>query len=188
VAVKRWQRGPHAIEMIDEPCYSFGSVDNTRHYDHEFVLVEPLDHLVSKHGLQCFFDGDLRASAVLGAAGGATGVHQRSCVLLADRALVAVGDRLAALRLPDLRLLWQVRADGATCFGLHAVPDERHVIVHGELDISRFTIEGSLQWKVHGRDILTGVSELRDGVLVVSDFNGEEYRIDIERGRRTEDG
>ena len=169
--------------MIDEPVYTFRSVDNARRYGREFVLVEPRDHLVSRHGLQCSVDGGVRASAVLGAAGGATGVHQRSCVLLADRALVAVGDRLAALSLPDLSLLWQVRADACTCFGLPAMSDERHVIVHGELDISRFTIEGTLQWKVHGRDILTGESELRDGVLVVLDFNDEEYRIDVELGR-----
>ena len=179
---RRWEQERCVIEMIDEPCYTFGSVDNVRRYDREIIL-EREHQLVSKHGLRCLVNEEPCGSAVLGTSGGATGLTEHSCVLLADRVLVAVGNRVAALALPELRLLWEAEGDQATCFGLHATPDERHVLVHGELAISKLTIDGGKLWAVFGRDILTGSFSLHDGVAVVSDWNGEEYRIDIERGR-----
>ena len=177
-----WTRGRYAIEMTDEPIYSFGSADNARLYEHE-ILLDSEYRPSSKHGLQCFFDGDLRGSVVLGASGGATSIHEHSCEVLTDRCLVAVGDRVAALRLPDLFLLWQAKADDATCFGLHVTPDEQHVVVHGELEISKFTVDGQKEWAFAGKDIFTGVCTIRENAVVVEDFNAEEYFIDLKTGR-----
>jgi hypothetical protein len=176
-----WTRGRYAIEMTDEPVYSFGSTDNTRFYGHEFLLESDY-RPSSKHGLQCFLDGEPCGSAVVGASGGSTGIHEHSCVLVADRCLVAIGDRVATLGLPDLDLIWQARVDDATCFGLHVTPDEKHVIVHGELAISKFTLNGNKEWEFSGQDIFTGVCAIRDGAIVVTDFNGQEYSIDLEFG------
>ena len=103
-------------------------------------------------------------------------------MLLADRCLIAVGDRVAALGLPDLGMIWQAKADDATCFGLHVTPDEKHVIVHGELAISKFTVNGHKEWEFAGQDIFTGVCAIGEGAVVVTDFNGKEYSIDIELG------
>ena len=180
----RWARGRYAVEMRDEPAYSFGSPDNARSYGHEF-LVEPTYRPSSKHGIECSLDGEPCASAVVGASGGGTGVHERSCALLPDRCLVAVGDRVVALRLPDLGLLWQAKADEATCFGLHVTPDDEHVVVHGELAISKFTIDGHKEWEFTGQDIFTGECALRGAAVVVADFNGQGYSIDLESGRGT---
>jgi hypothetical protein len=44
---RRWEQERCVIEMIDEPCYTFGSVDNVRRYDREIIL-EREHHLVSK--------------------------------------------------------------------------------------------------------------------------------------------
>jgi hypothetical protein len=181
-AAVRWERGRYAIEMTDDPVYSFGSADNARRYGRE-LLLEPIDRPNSKHAIQCSSDGEPRASAVLGASGGRTGVHEHSCVLLADQCLVAVGPRVAALELPDLGLLWQAKADDATCFGLHVTPDEKHVVVHGEQWISKFTVGGHKEWEFSGGDIFTGSLCIREGVIVVTDFNGLEYRIDLIRGK-----
>ena len=178
----RWQRGRVAIEMSDEPVYRFGSADNARSYGHEFHL-ESNYRPSSKHGVQCSLDGEPHGSAVLGASGGGTGIHQHSCVLLVDRCLVAVGDRVAALGLLDLGLIWQAKADFATCFGLHATPDEKHVVVHGELAISKFTVKGHKEWEYPGQDIFAGMCAIREGAIVVKDFNGQEYSIDLEHGK-----
>lgn len=170
------------VEMIDEPVYAFGSADNTRAYEHELIL-ESEYRPSSKHGLQCFLDGKPCGSAVLGASGGGTDIQAHSCVVLVDRCLVAVGDRVAALALPDLGLLWQAKVDDATCFGLHVTPDERHVVVHGELAISKFTVDGQKEWAFSGKDIFTGACIIRERTVVVTDFNDEEYCVDLELGR-----
>ncbi len=177
----RWTRGRYTIEMTAEPIYSFGSADNARSYGHEFLLDS--EHRSSKHGLQCFLDDRPRGSVVLGASGGATGIHERSCAVLADRCLVVVGDRVAALSLPNLVLLWQAKADDATCFGLYVTPDEQHVVVHGELEISKFTVDGQREWTFSGKDIFSGAFAIREDAVVVEDFNAEEYFIDLETGR-----
>lgn len=178
----RWTRGRYAIEMTDEPAYTFGSMDNLYSYRHEFLL--DLEHHPSPmHGLQYLIDGEPCGSAVLGASGGATGIYERSCAVLADRCLVAVGDRVAALRMPDLGLIWQAKPDVATCFGLHVAPDELQVVVHGELEISKITVGGQKEWAFFGNDIFTGACGIREGTLVVKDFNGEVYFIDLKTGR-----
>jgi hypothetical protein len=102
---------------------------------------------------------------------------------LAGRCLIAVGDRVAALGLPDLVLLWQAKADVASCFGLHVTPVEQHVVVHGELEISKFTMDGQKEWAFSGRDIFTGACAIHEGVVVVADFNEEEHFINLKTGR-----
>ncbi len=177
-----WMRDGYAIEMTDEPIYSFGSTDNVRSFGHEFLLESDYQPS-SKHGIRCSFNGEPCGSAVLGASGVGTGIHDHSCVLLADCCLVAVGDRIVALALPGLDLLWQAKGDDATCFGLHLTPDEKHVIAHGELAISKFTIHGYKKWEFTGQDIFTGACAIREGAVMVADFNGQEYSIDLEFGR-----
>lgn len=180
----RWERERIAIELTDEPAYTFGSADNAHAYAHAYLL-EPESRASSTRGVRCFVDGQPRGSVVLGASGGHTGVHEHSCVVLVDRCLVAVGDRVAALALPDLALLWQARVgDEVTCFGLHVAPDEQHVVVHGELSICLLTLEGQTRWVFTGADIFTGACAVRGGHVVVSDFDAAEYWIDLKSGRR----
>lgn len=177
----RWTRGRYAVEMTDEPAYTFGSAHNLRSYGQEILLHA--EFRSSKHGLRCFLDGGLRGSAVLGASGAGTHVHEGACVLWADRCLAAIGDRVVALGLPDLRLLWQAKADDAACLGLHPTPDEQHVIVHGELAVSKFTADGRKEWAYSGKDIFTGPLAISQRAVVVTDFNGEKYLIELDSGR-----
>jgi outer membrane protein assembly factor BamB len=179
----RWSRGPFTIQMVNDHCYSLGSADNLHSYEHEYQLPMPPQYSV-KHGIICLCEGNSDHSALLCGSGGGTDAHEHSCVLLDDRCLVAVGNRLVALALPDLTLLWERVGDDATCFGLHLTTDEQFVIVHGEMEISKFTVDGCKLWNVGGRDIFTGTCELADGVVVVTDFNDERYVIDLERGEQ----
>ncbi|EHQ04703.1 hypothetical protein [Leptonema illini] len=136
------------------------------------------------HGLEVYLNGALCSSAILGSSGGGTGVHQRSCIITETQCIVAVGDRIVALSLPGLLIRWQTKADEATCFGLHLSPDGLHVIVHGELAISMFTLDGELLWAFCGKDIFTGACEVGGDTITVWDFNGDKYCIDIKTGRR----
>lgn len=180
----RWSRGRYAIEMTDEPYYSFGSTDNPHVYEHEYLLEA---HYLpsSKHGVVCLRDGERCASAVLGASGGGTAVNEHSAVVLDDRCFVAAGDHVAALAIPDLALLWRIKADGATCFGLHLSRDETYLIVHGELTLSRLSLDGQRQWEFAGSDIFTGALVLTDTTVVVTDFEGQRYAIEVGTGAGT---
>jgi hypothetical protein len=40
-----------------------------------------------------------------------------------------------------------------------------------------------MDWAFTGNDIFTGTCAMREGTVVVSDFNGQEYSIDVELGR-----
>ncbi len=180
----RWERGRYAIEMTDDPCYSFGSMDNTHTYAHVYLFGREYAPS-SKHGLACSSGGEARGTAIVAASGGGTVVHEHSCVLLDDRCIVAVGDRAVALGVPALVLLWETKADSATCFGLHVTADQQHLVVHGELEISKLSVNGQKVWGFTGRDVFTGECSLADGTVVATDFSGKRYTIDLQRGVAT---
>jgi hypothetical protein len=79
-------------------------------------------------------------------------------------------------------LLWQADADDATCFGLHVGLGESCLVVHGELEISRFTLDGRRVWAFGGKDIFSGELVVAERSIVVTDFEGQRYSIDLESG------
>jgi len=178
----RWTTDVCDVELLSEPTYSFGSADNVRSYEREYLLSGEYRPLVM-YGVRTFQGGKVTSTAVLGAAGGGTGLHEHSAVGLVDRCVVAVGDQLVCLRLPDLVLLWAVPGDEATCFGVYASPLGDGLVVHGELAISKFTLAGESLWQFSGRDIFTGGIRLTERAIVAIDFDGMEYNISPEDGR-----
>jgi hypothetical protein len=177
----RWSRGCYTIEMTDEPGHWPGAADQRRPYGQE-LLLDVQGQPFSSHALRCFLATEPRASVILGASGGPTGVHEHSCVVLDDRCCVVIGDWLVALALPELTLLWKVLADEGSCFGVHGTPDECHVVVHGELSVRKFTLDGRQLWSFAGKDIFTGRCVVEDREVVVTDFAAEEYRLHIDTG------
>jgi hypothetical protein len=178
----RWTTDVCDVELLSEPTYSFGSADNVRSYEREYLLSGEY-RPSSTYGVRANQDGKVLSTAALGAAGGGTHIHEHSAVLLGGRCVVAVGDQLVCLRLPDLVLLWAVAGDDATCFGVYASPRGDGVVVHGELAISKFTLAGEPLWRFTGRDIFTGGFRLTGQAIFVTDFDGMEYNISPEDGR-----
>jgi hypothetical protein len=174
-------RGDLEIEVVDEPTYTFGSVDNVRRYQREELLCRR-DVVVSRHGVSCMRGGQVIASVVIGAAGGATGVHAHSVAFVEDACLVAVGPQIACLDLPFLGRRWVREVDEATCFGIHVAPDGS-VVSHGELQIARLTVAGDILWRASGRDIFTGEMSVSAGLVRVEDFDGYAYAFDLQTGR-----
>jgi hypothetical protein len=168
------------IEVVDDRTYTFGSSDNVRRYQRE-ELLGPRHSLRSRHAVSCRRDNEVLASAIIGAGGGPSGVHERTLAVLPDACLVAVGSFIVCLEVPHLRLRWSREVDEATCFGIHLAADGS-IISHGELEISRLTSAGELIWKASGRDIFTGSLSVDTSMVRAEDFNGDEYTFDLRTG------
>jgi hypothetical protein len=165
------------LEIVNEPTYTFGSADNVRRYPIADNLDAPAKPC-SAHGL--FLDGD--PLAVFGAVGGATGVHTRSAIYLDDRLYLAICDRVLCLRLNPTEKHWCLSVDPATCFGIHLHAPTNTLISHGELQVTRFTPQGTILWQSSGRDIFTEAFSVEGDIVRAVDFNGYEHRFLITDG------
>lgn len=148
--------------------------------DHVYQLNREL--ISSRHVIAALDDERIISSALLEAAGGASGVHEHSVVVVGDRCFVAVGDHVVALQLPTLDLVWARVVDPATCFGVHVLSGNAGLISHGELEIARVTFDGEIAWSVSGADIFTGELVALDDEVRVTDFEGTRYRFASETG------
>ena len=164
------------VTILDEPTYSFGSADNARRYDTEIRLDN--GNSSSVHGVRT----DGKWSAILGASGGPSTVHQHSAVAVGGRLYLAVGDQFVCLNLVTGLSEWSRSVDLATCFGVYWDPHHEALISHGELQISRLSLTGDELWSATGADIFTeGFRCLRESIEVV-DFNHSVYLFDYRTG------
>jgi hypothetical protein len=80
-----------AIELVNEPTYTFGSSDNVRRYPLERAPADG-SRRSSTHGV--LLDGE--PAAVFSSGGGASGIHEHSAVVEGGRLYIAVGDSVVA--------------------------------------------------------------------------------------------
>lgn len=166
------------MELVDEPSYTFGSKDNPRTYAEEWLLCSGEYRPSSKHGI--LIDG--QPFAIVGTDGGATGIHDKSSIILEDTAFIAVGEFVIAVDLKEKKKKWSVEIDDFTCFGIHCSKEHSALISHGELLISRFDKSGEIIWQSGGMDIFTEGCSLKDEFIEAIDFNGKVYRFDYKTG------
>lgn len=176
-----WSLGTCELLMRTEPYYKPGSADNLRSYDRVIDLSEGYGPSVV-YGLEVRDPGGKHTSVVVLGGGGATSLQEKSIVFADGVAFLGIGNAVVALRLPTLEVAWLRQVDFATCFGVHLLPDTKSLVVHGELAISRLSLDGELVWEAHGRDVFTGPLSLLAGSVVVVDFNGDSYSINLESG------
>ena len=165
------------IEIVDEPNYIFGSVDNARRYKYEIPLTSD-QRLTSFHGVLL----NDEPIAVFGAGGGWSTVHGHSGLVLDAKLYLAVGDQVVCFVLLDHRLAWSLKVDTATCFGIHFNAERHALLSHGELEIARFNEAGELLWASGGADIFTEGFLLEDAYIYAVDFEGRKYRFSYETG------
>src|SRR5437899_2209138 len=79
--------------------------------------------------------------------GTSTGFKSDNVVCIASRLYVAVGPHVAALDIVSGSVLWNSECDPATCWTLHQAPGGTALIVHGELDISKLSLDGEMLWQ-----------------------------------------
>lgn len=165
------------VEIVNEPTYTFRSMDNTRKYQVEVDLARD-GYMSSVHGV--LLNGE--PLVVIGAGGGASGVHPHSAIAIDDQIYVAVGDSVVCLSLAPLQIVWSTQVDSATCFGVHYQRERSALLTHGELEIARIDGAGKIVWRASGADIFSeGFNLERDAAMAV-DFNGDVYRFDYETG------
>ena len=166
------------VQIVNEPGYSFGSADNSRRYVTEVDLTDGY-RPSSVHGVIV----DDRPTLVIGDAGGASGVHDHSLLILDSRAFVAVGAHVVCFTIGNLRHDWALKTDGATCFGVYYDRDHDALISHGELSICRFSREGEIIWSAGGADIFSeGFSMLPEHIEAI-DFDHRVYHFDYRTGQ-----
>ena len=156
----------------------FDSTDNARTYpiSKNFACSSRPS---SVHGV--LIDGE--PVMVIGAAGGASGIHANSCVVLDNLLYLAIGDSVVCLRLNPVEQAWVLQIDEATCFGVHVNLKRQALISHGELSISRFTAEGDICWQAHGEDIFSKALTLHQNSIEAVDFNGRTYQFNYDSGQ-----
>ncbi len=162
--------------MLDEPTYSFKSADNLRRYESEVRMDDSTPYSI--HGVS--IDGQW--SVIFGAGGGPTSVHRHSAVEVDGRLVLAVGNQVVCLSLQTGQMEWSLEVDWASCFGVYW--DQRHqaLISHGEIQVSRLSLQGEKIWATEGRDIFTeGFRCLPDAIEVI-DFEHDVYLLDYLTG------
>lgn len=165
------------ITIVDEPCYSFSSADNSRRYGREYLL-ERQHRTSSVHGVLL----NEVPLAVFGAAGGCSGVHAHCALIHSGRLYIAVGDHLACFDLERKELAWATKVDEVTCFGVYYHQREEAIFCHGELAVCRLDLQGNVVWSESGADIFTGEFSLGAAGVYVTDFNGRKYSLSLVGG------
>jgi len=170
------------IEIVDELNYNHDLTTNSFKYEEQF-LVDSNFVLPSKFGVKLLKNGVNVGSALIGAEGGATGVHEFSQVIEHNRILICCSDSVFCLDLPSLNLNWVTKVDEITAFGI--VKIKEGYIIHGELEITRINTDGVVVWQNGGADIFVLPDgdenfHLEDNYIKVLDWSGKIYKWDLE--------
>src|SRR5690349_7838007 len=91
-----------------------------------------------------------------------------------------IPDTLCCYSNPGNDLIWKVKADHDTFFGIY--PLENDFIIHGEINIYRIDENGNIKWEWAGRDIwvtINGMSpfEMKKDHIILQDFGNYIYEL-----------
>ncbi|WP_202898546.1 hypothetical protein [Flavobacterium saliperosum] len=168
------------ISIFSDSAYSLDSSDNLYNYDKKYF--DESDYIFpSIYGIRVVRDEE-EFSAIIGSAGGATAASNKSVIVENDKLFMCCGDSVYCLSLPDLNLNWKTKVDTITCFELFKI--DNFFIVHGELEITRLSIEGEIEWQHSGRDIFVTQNgendfEIKNGIIIAKDWDNNEYKFDF---------
>jgi hypothetical protein len=79
-------------------------------------------------------------------------------------------------------MIWSVKVDSATCFGIYFDENHSAFISHGELEIARLSAVGKIIWRQSGADVFSERFALHPQFIEVIDFNRQTYRFRYEDG------
>ena len=181
--MNRYKYKDLTIEVLDEPTYKFGSMDNNFNYDKCFFSDGGEEYPTSKHGIRIYQDDQMINSCILIGSGGATGIFQESSLIDKNQLLICCCDTVFCLNLPNLNLKWKTQSDPVTCFKIFKQQDD--YIIHGELCVTKLDKDGNKQWKFGGADIFVSIDneeefKLESDGILLTDFAKTKYKIDFE--------
>ena len=170
------------IQFSSESSYDEKSADNIE--DYQKVYFEESDYRLSSiFGIKIFENDNLISSAIIGADGGATTIHETSFVISQNRIYICCGNFVFCLSIPELEIVWKTQADEITCFEIFKIENE--FIIHGEMEISKLDQNGKLIWQRGGRDIFLtpeGIDDfsINDNIIIAKDFEYNLYEFDLD--------
>jgi hypothetical protein len=174
----RLQAQPYTIIIRDIPASSSLETLEQLSYTHAFTfgsylyvrkVIEVYDQ--NQPISTCLFSSDIGVAAV-----------EQSAIIIDKTCYIAVAQYIFALALPDLTAQWKCAVDASICFGVYALPLSNGLISHGEQDIARLALNGTIAWTSSGKDIFTNGMTIDDDHIIAVDFNNETYHIDIATG------
>ncbi|OCK49493.1 hypothetical protein BA768_09010 [Chryseobacterium sp. CBo1] len=180
--MKDYTTEKYKITIYSELTFTELSVDNIINYD--FIYFEKSEYKFSSiFGIRVYNKDALIKSAVIGSDGGETGLHDTSTIIEDDKILICCSDSIFCLSIPYLNLLWQTKADPATCFEIYKYKES--YIIHGELQISRLDNDGKILWQQGGQDIFTTPDSendflIKDDYIEVTDWENRVYKFDFD--------
>ena len=178
------QLNEYRLVLNEAPPHSVDSTDNLNSYDRIHILGDNA-YLTNHYSLTCYRDDEHLGVCLLQSCGGSSGVHQHSAVSHGQHCYIAIGPYIIDIDIPSFDLNWTIRADDATCFGIHSSPEHNCLISHGELMIARLSYTGEIEWRTAGADIFTNGFQIDGNVVCAIDFNDREYQFNIGNGRET---
>jgi hypothetical protein len=181
------EAGGYSIGLVNDTQYDPDSADNVSSYDRGYS-DEHCDNYryTPRHGIRVFSDDKTLTSCSVCSSGGSTSIHPTCSLLDGNHLLLCCGDSVFSLTIPELDLSWRTKADSTTCFEIFAHNDG--YIVHGELELSRLSRDGSIIWQFSGSDIFVTHAGTNDFVLEgdlihATDWNGLEFTLDATTGK-----
>ena len=151
-------------------------------WQHRFV--EPSKYILpALVGVTVTTSSGRKYSALLGGHGGGTGTQKTNHIVEDNRLIICCSDKVFCLELPTLKFIWSTQADEATCFQIFRYKES--YVIHGEMNITKLRLDGSIEWQKSGRDIfvnLDGKTEFKieGNTAIAVDFEGYEYRFDLD--------
>lgn len=110
----------------------------------------------------------------------------QSVKITRDRLILALSQELVCFKLPELTVEWNLDLDKMPVFEFIDIEDD--ILLRGELQIFRINMNGKIVWSTYGEDIWVNIHgeremQLIDKQIVLTDFNGKKYYIDIANTR-----
>lgn len=176
----KFEIGKYQVEIITESDYNPDSKDNMANYEKEY-LTDSDYNLPTKFGIKLLESGIQLNTAIIGAEGGASGLHETSQIIENNRVLICCSDTVFCLDIPTLNLNWKTKTDEFTSFEIYKI--DNGYIIHGELEITRIDNNGKIIWKNGGTDIFvtqdgTDDFRIKDNYIRVTDWENRIYKWD----------
>lgn len=167
------------IEIFD---HSENREDQSNYHKIYFVNDENNYQSSSKYGIRVYDSEQKISTCILIGSEGTTTIHPTSSLLDNDRLIICCSNTIFSLVLPELELNWKIEADPITCFQI--IQYEEDYIVHGELQISKITPDGTIKWTFGGSDIFVCIDgessfELMGDHILLRDFEKNIYKLDF---------
>jgi hypothetical protein len=173
----------YTIDLVNDEYYSLNSADNITQYNHIYFDTtedEGRYQSSSKHGIRIKKEDEELTSVLIFGHAGATNIHENSFIVSNNILLVCCSNKIYALNLPDLALIWCKTLDLITCFAIYAF--DHDFLIHGELQITRIDTEGNEKWTFGAKDIFvtqdgSSACTIQEDMILLKVWDGHKYTL-----------